>query len=114
MSAVPRIGVTVTFLHPEDGGRATPAFDSPGYRPHVVGGDPEHRRAVVDEAGVATEHYLGVQFTGDGYEMLPGVEHEVRLDLVYSPTVDYSELRPGATFTIREGDRVVGVGRVLQ
>jgi hypothetical protein len=55
---------------------------------------------------------LGVTFTGDGQELSVGVEHSVTLLLVYFPDVDYTGLIPGATFTIREGGKVVGFGEV--
>lgn len=36
------------------------------------------------------------------------------MDLMYHPQVDYRELTPGTTFTVREGPRIVGHGRVLK
>lgn len=114
MRDVPIITAAVTFLGPREGGRVRSAVDAPTYRPHLVVGDPGQRYAVVDEAGVATENYLGVHFAGTGRELSLCVEHVVQLGLTYSPDVDYSELQPGMTFTIREGPRVVGFGRVLE
>jgi hypothetical protein len=35
----------------------------------------------------------------------------VTLDLMYHPRVDYGAVQPNATFTIREGGKVVGFGR---
>jgi len=36
------------------------------------------------------------------------------MDLMYYPASTYEELQPGATFTIREGAKVVGYGKVLR
>ena len=113
MTAVSKISALVTFLPTEEGGRAHPAHDSSNYMPHVVVGDPSQRVALVDESGTSTESYLGVRFTGDGQQLTPGLEHEVQLQLLYVGRVDYSALVPAATFTIREGGRVVGFGSVV-
>ena len=45
-------------------------------------------------------------------DVRPGVLVTVTLELMYHPRVCYSDVVPGATFTIREGGRVVGYGRV--
>lgn len=113
MLAKPRIMAKITFLSPEEGGRSQPAFNFPNYRPHVVVGDPAQRKAVFAEDGrTVDENYLGVNFMGSGTVMTLGHECEVELELVYFPHVDYSELKRGATFTIREGAKVVGYGEV--
>lgn len=113
MTAVSKISAMVTFLSTEEGGRTHPVHDSPTYMPHVVVGDPGQRAVMVDETGLSTESYLGVRFTGDGQQLTPGVEYGVQLELLYLGRVDYSELVPAATFTIREGGRVVGFGSVV-
>lgn len=114
MLDTPTISALVTFLTPQQGGRSQNAYDSPRYRPHIVIGDPNQRVALVDGAGVSTENYLGVQFTGDDRELPAGSAHQVTLSLIYFPEVDYSAAISGATFTIREGGTVVGFGRVVQ
>ena len=101
----PKIDVVVTFLTESEGGRKNPAFASSKYRPHVV-------VESVNERAPGSGVYLGVCFEGDEQPMEPGVSHPVRLALPYHPTVDYGQLESGATFTIREGARVVGFGRV--
>ncbi|MCA8955625.1 MAG: hypothetical protein KDC87_06100 [Planctomycetes bacterium] len=99
---LPRIACRLTFLCPDDGGRERPVCDDPNYRPHlVVEGDPEST-------------FLGVQFTGEGTELVPGFDHLVHLVLAYWPDVDYRALVPGARFTVREGGRVVGSGVVVE
>ena len=110
-----RIQAKVTFLTEHEGGRKRPAWNFDKYRPHVVVGDPEQRRTPLAEDGrTATETYLGVCFDGDGEEMLPGKQYVVSLVLPYYGTVEYSDLVSGATFTIREGHRIVGFGEVLE
>ncbi|WP_166649657.1 MULTISPECIES: hypothetical protein [unclassified Rathayibacter] len=44
-------------------------------------------------------------------EVEPGETSEVTLELLYD--IDYSSLRAGADFTIVEGTKAVGDGRVL-
>lgn len=104
--------VVVTFLQRAHGGRAHPASDSPQYRPHLVVEGTRLDRARVDGQPSDEEHYIGVQFTGDGEPLTQGVEHVVELTLPYD--VDSTALTPGATFTLREGPTVVGHGRVLE
>ncbi len=107
------VDAEVTFLTSEEGGRRSPPLDSVNYRPHVVVGDPNQRRAIADENRVIQEHYLGVLFAGDDDRSLDlGARHEVRLQL-WNPQADYSALKAGAAFTIREGGKIVGFGRVL-
>ena len=112
MTRPPTITASVTFLAQAEGGRSKCPKDSPLYRPHLVIGNPNHRVALTDEHGDGVEHYLGVQFTGKGTDLVFGVEHKVTLKLIYHANVDYSALREGATFTIREGGRIVSFGRV--
>ena len=46
---------------------------------------------------------------------LLGESHAGRfvLELMYHPDLPYSDVQPGATFTVREGGRIVGHGVVL-
>ena len=107
------IVATVTFLGTDEGGRKKPASACRDYMPHIVIGDPYQREALVDEHNRMTEHYLGVSFEGNsGEELSLGASHVVSLTLMYHPMVDYSAVQPGATFTLREGGKVVGYGVV--
>ena len=58
------------------------------------------------------ERYLGVCVWSGPAELHPGEEAELEVALPYPPGT-YSELSPGATFTIREGSKIVGSGLVL-
>ncbi len=112
----PTIECSVTFLPECEGGRryAFPngSLSGCGYRPHLVVGDPQQRKAIVDENNVGQEEYLGVAFL-KGPEVIEfGKPLSVQLVLMYHPYVGYAKLVPGATFTIREGGHVVGYGEV--
>ena len=112
MHEAPTIDAELTLLRTDDGGRHSPVYA--GYRPHVVVGDPTQREASVRDGDVLTEEYLGVTFL-DGPEVIqPSDSCMVTMSLMYYPNVDYSGLLPGRTFTLREGGRIVGFGRVIK
>lgn len=99
MNGVPCIEAEITFLAFEDGGRRVlpaPPWIHPSYMPHLTVGDGEH---------------LGVRFIG-GPAPVPGVPAHFVLETMYHPEVCYESLQPGAEFAVREGNRVVAVGRV--
>jgi len=80
--------------------------------PHIVVQAPDVRSAIIDSDGVCREPYQGVRFLQgpDGYQL--GVAANVSLELMYYPDDRYEDVEPGATFTVREGKRVVGYGQV--
>ena len=80
--------------------------------PHVVVGDPGQREARTAGSTI-TEHYLGVWVVDAPDEIAPGDTAEITLRLMYWPEENYERLVPGATFTVREGPKIVGFGRVL-
>jgi hypothetical protein len=82
------------------------------YRPHLVVGDPSQREAIVDREGQGTEAYLGVAFEDGPETVVAGEEITVTLALMFAPHPGYDALKPGATFTVREGRRVVAFGTV--
>jgi hypothetical protein len=108
----PRITARISFLGAAEGGRdELPADLSSGqYRPHVVI-DPNQLRAVTVDS-VPEETYLGVTFVNGPAQILPGQSFLAELVLMYWPNIKYEGLRPGVTFTIREGPHTVGYGRV--
>ena len=118
VGTIPIIEAQVTLLSAEEGGRKWPlrlSLVEGTYRPHLVVGDPHQRRALVNASGFGTEEYLGVQFLPASSDLGPGETAVVRMYLMFydnAPAV-YERLIPGATFTIREGAKVVGYGRVL-
>ena len=89
----------ITMKSEADGGR--PCGFWTNYRPHLV---PK-----------GTEDYLGVSVTDvpESEAVLPGTTRRVSFELMY-PSVDYGSLCVGASFEIREGQRVVGEGVVTE
>ena len=114
MTTRPTIEAEVTFLSPDAGGRARPPdLSAAGYKPHLVVQPPDVRTAV-SEGGFGVEPYLGVVFLSGPAQPTAGQPSRVTLLLGYYPEVDYRALRGGATFTVREGGKVVGFGKVLR
>ena len=112
----PTIVVDITMLDATEGGRqrGISIDDATNYMPHLAIDDRSNRVARTDESNVSLEHCMGVLFrpaisisdvaTGSGrYPLTP----------MYYPRVDYSTLVAGATFTVREGGRIVGHGVVI-
>lgn len=94
--------LVVKFDAPIEGGRERlPDLQCGIYRPHlVVEGRPEGE-------------YLGVQFIGCSGPQNFGLEIPVTVRLPYEG-VDYSPLKVGASFVIKEGGKKVGSGRVAE
>jgi len=96
-----------------------PSFEHPRwpnrgkYMPHVVVGDPSQRTAIMGPGNTATEDYLGVLFADAPDEIAPGQTVELTFVLMYWPGKNYERLVSGATFTLREGAKIVGFGQVL-
>lgn len=109
------IEAKVTFLSAGDGGRDHPAKNSSLYRAYLVVSDPNRRVACkAGENRTLTEDYLAVSFSGEGGPMLPNQPYDVRILLIFYPHPAYGALVSGATFTIREGPKIVGYGRVAK
>src|SRR4029077_13536379 len=85
-----------TFLKTEEGGRKSPAFS--GYRPQFYYDG--HDWDVVQEYVGVAEVYLGQTVT-------------VQLAFL-SPQCHVGKLFPGKEFLVREGQRVVGRGKVTK
>jgi hypothetical protein len=114
MAHVPAIEAEVTFLLAEEGGRPqAPGPPFARYMPHLVVQAPEVREAaIVDNRPV--EEYLGVCFTDGPADYRQGEPGRFWMDLMYYPASLYEDLQEAATFTVREGHRIVGYGRVLK
>jgi|SRR5882762_1796588 len=113
MSERPVVIAEVTFLRNEEGGRkSTPTLNVGKYMPHIVVQNPEVREAVVDDDRVCRELYQGIRFMDGPTDYRLGEAVLVELDLMYFPDHGYDNVIPGATFTIREGWKIVGFGRV--
>jgi len=92
----PRIVVRLNMKSEAQGGR--PAAFTEGYRPHFV----------VPPSDV----FLSVTASCCPGPVAPGDQADVAFVLDYHPKLDYSALRVGAEFEMREGPKVVAVGRV--
>ncbi len=108
--ALPFVTVNATFIAPDDGGRSTlPTFGGETwYRPHIVIQDLDDRAE-----DSRNEEYLGVQFLNGPSNARFRTSLRYTLCLMYHPHVDYSDVTEGATFTMREGARLVGFGEVV-
>ena len=96
---MPSIIAKISMKTEANGGRPCGFWAS--YRPHLV---PD-----------STEDYLGVSVVGieEADAVLPGTIRTVQFQLMY-PGVDYSGLAVGSRFKIREGQRSVGEGIVIE
>lgn len=113
MNKLPRIEAEVTFLAESEGGRKEPPQLLSGgqCRPHLVVGDPNQRQAVTIGNEIQ-ETYLGVAFVSGPSKIESGKSFPAELALMYWPHPMYESLVSGVTFTMREGARIVGYGRV--
>lgn len=93
------IEVSVTFIPTAQGGRVQLPVGA-GYCPHfVVPGD---------------DVWLGVRFRDLPNDTKFGDPCTVRVELLYSPNLDYSVLSVGTEFQVKEGLKTVAVGVVLR
>jgi translation elongation factor EF-Tu-like GTPase len=107
------IEVEATFLTREEGGRSRmPDLGAGRYMPHLVVQTPEVRTAIVD-GKTLVEDYLGVAFVAGPTPLFAGRSGRFTAELMYHPQVGHETLEVGATFTIREGGKIVGYGRVV-
>jgi translation elongation factor EF-Tu-like GTPase len=111
----PKLLVELVFLSSEEGGRQSPpAFGTPAeYRPHFVVQDRGVRHARM-RGNFIEDDYLSVSFVEGPGKVTFGEPVKCVVRLNYFPDVAYGDLREGATFTVREGARVVAHGIVLE
>lgn len=111
MNEIPIIQASLTLLPELERGRNT---QWRGYRPHIVVGPADQRKAKM-VGNAIDERYQGVVFMDEYLQIEPGETVEVSIALAYyhEPSIVYSDVVPGATFTLREGPRIVGYGTVL-
>jgi hypothetical protein len=110
----PWIEVELTLLSTDEDGRKHPLqlTHERWYRPHLVVGNRQQRQSITKDQELV-EEYLGVQFCPCSLILNPGDTAVLKLELMYYPNVDYSKLTPNAEFTLREGGKIVGHGRVI-
>jgi hypothetical protein len=113
------ISAEIVILSSDEGGRATPLLPvayGGQYRPHIVLQSRETRQAKIElRNGVqhVVDEYLGVAFWS-GPDPIPiSQPFTATLFLMYSEHPAYGRVVPGAEFTLREGPKIIGHGRVL-
>ncbi len=90
--------VEIRLKESENGGRPGPFNE--GYSPHLrVNGSGE---------------WLGVRLINHKNWIYPGETVIVEFELMYFPDVDYCELRTGVEFSIVEGVKEIGYGKVVE
>ena len=92
------IAVQLEMKKEEDGGRHEPFTE--GYCPHLVIS--------------GTTEWLGVRASKCLAPVAPGQTAEVEFELMYHPELDYKGLKTGVNFSMVEGPKVVGNGRVVK
>jgi hypothetical protein len=113
MGEKPFIEVKATFLTADQGGRnLMPNLAAGRYMPHLVVQPCEVRTAVVEGRNLV-EDYLGVAFVAGPQPLVAGQPGCFTIELMYHPSVNYEALEAGATFTIREGPKIIGYGEVI-
>ena len=108
------VTATIRFLTPDEGGRRwSLQFPSTAlYRPGIVVQDKETRQALM-KGNEVLEVYTGVTFLDGPSDYALGNIGTFQFVVHYWPKYPFSELVPGAEFTIREGARVVAGGTIL-
>ena len=105
---IPTIKAKIMFLNEKDGGlKQMPMLKRERYLPHLVVQDQNAREALI------ADEYLGVQIINGPEVISPDNEYEFDLALINYPVVKYERLQEETTFTIRDGPRIVGFGRVI-
>jgi hypothetical protein len=124
----------VTFLSKDEGGRQTglPHLSGNSYRPLLVVGDPNQRKAIIQGRMVPVEYadgtrgeewaenygveeHLGVFFESGPEDGRIGEPLLVTLLLPFWQAIpEYGKFQPGATFTLREGATIVGYGKAIR
>jgi hypothetical protein len=114
------IKTEMVILTPEEGGRSTPLLSvgyGGRYRPHIVLQSRNTRQArteLRDEITHIIDEYLGVALW-DGPAPIPiGQGFIAIMILIYPDHVAYDQVLPSAEFTMREGGKIIGHGRVLE
>jgi len=114
MDQRPTVIVEMTFLRPDEGGRVqVPGPPFKDCAPHLVVQDPNVRRAI-KKGTMIVENYLAVRLLSGPTEYEAGQAGIFHLELMHAPHVWYDVLQAGATFTVREGSRVIGYGTLIE
>lgn len=114
------ISAEIVILSSDEGGRATPlrpvAYRGQ-YRPHIVLQSCETRQAKIelrDGMRHVVDEYLGIAFWSGPDPVPISQPFTAILFLMYPEHPGYGPVVPGAEFTVREGPKIIGHGRVLK
>ena len=130
---VHKVECEVTFLSKSEEGwgkTVKPILDGNWYRPHLVIGDPNQRKAILttrtyevenpdgSKRTAISDRWLAEEYAGVSFDTGPNdfefdVSIRVKLSLMFWPGPQYEKVQPRATFTVREGATIVGFGKVL-
>lgn len=91
------IDAEMVFFSAENEGRST--IPMPGYMPHFV---------IKDDT-----EYLGIRLIKTQDDIIFDRPTKCTIELLYYPNVDYSKLRSGVLFEVREGPKIIGSGRII-
>jgi hypothetical protein len=114
------ISAEIVILSSEEGGRSTPLLPVAygcQYRPHIVLQSRETRQAKIelrDGMRHIVDEYLAIAFWS-GPDPIPiSQPFTATLLLMYPEHSAYGPVVPCAEFTVREGPKIIGHGRVLR
>jgi len=119
MQAKAFIDAEMVLLSKEDGGRSTPILPiayGGGYRPHIVLQPRRTREARIemrDGLRCCVDPFVSVAFWSGDDPIPIGRPFKATLYLWYHPHEMYADCVPGATFTLREGAKIIGHGEIL-
>ena len=96
-----KLEIEVEFFSKDRGGRDfLPSFSGSKYRPHLL------------VEGRPKDEYLGVIFLPQEGKPIFNSAIKATIELVFEK-IDYASLKPGVTFSVMEGGKKVGAGKVL-
>jgi hypothetical protein len=114
MNDVTILVVDLTFLRREDGGKVQlPGPPFLRYSPHLVVQMPDIRQAIMEENNIV-EDYVPVEFLDGPLDYVAGETGRFQIAIVHAIKTSCESLHPGATFTVREGSRIIGFGTVVE
>jgi hypothetical protein len=120
MPAKAFIDTEMVLLSKEEGGRSTPVMPiayGGGYRPHIVSQPRSTREPKIemqDGMRCCTDPFISVAFWAGDDPIPISRPFRVTLYLWYYPHEMYHACQPGATFTLREGSKIIGHGEITR
>jgi hypothetical protein len=119
MSAKAYIDTEIVLLSKDEGGRSTPILPiayGGGYRPHIVLQPRNTREPKIemrDGMRCCEDPFISVAFWSGDAPIPIGSPFKTTLFLSYYPHEMYRGCVPGASFTLREGSKIIGNGEII-